>query len=102
MSVRLLVGFLASVCGTDRSSSELLCLGREREKDGMRLDGGCGCAGSSAMVNTWEAAEEGHVGEVQRLVGHDPGLLHASQHGHMGVVRQLVDHGADCPGRTEW
>jgi hypothetical protein len=36
----------------------------------MRLDGGYGCAGSSAMADIWEAVEEGDLSEVERLVGH--------------------------------
>jgi hypothetical protein len=69
----------------------------------MRLDGGCGCAGSSAMADIWEAAKAGDVGEVERLLGQDPGLLDAgdgsgrtplmwaSMRGHVGVVRWLLD-----------
>jgi ankyrin repeat protein len=70
------------------------------------LTGGFGCAGSSAMPNIWDAAEAGVLGEVERLVGQDPGLLdaknefgqtplmHASGGGHVGVVRWLLDKGA--------
>jgi hypothetical protein len=75
---------------------------------GVGLDGGWGCAGSSATddTDTWGAAKEGDVGEVERLVGHDPGLLdargghtwtalvRASREGHVGVVRLLLDKGA--------
>jgi ankyrin repeat protein len=54
----------------------------------------------------WRAAREGDVGEVERLVGQDPGLLdatdrcgwtpllRASREGHVGVVRLLLDKGA--------
>jgi ankyrin repeat protein len=74
-------------------------------------DDGCGCAESSAMVNIWRAAEAGDVGEVERLVGQDPGLLDAgdgagttplmwaSMRGHVGVVRWLLDKGAAINGR---
>jgi uncharacterized protein len=83
----------------------------------MRLDSGCGCAGLDAMADIWEAAEAGDLGEVERLVGQDPGLLDArgnrdmtplmfaSWEGHVGVVRWLVDKGVavnqrDHSGRT--
>jgi hypothetical protein len=58
------------------------------------------------MVNIWHAARAGDVGEVERLVGQDPGLLNArdgigftplmlaSRRGHVGVVRFLLDKGA--------
>jgi ankyrin repeat protein len=57
-------------------------------------------------MNIWEAARDGNLGEVQRLLGHDSGLLdvktvagwtplmHASQAGHVDVVRWLLDKGA--------
>jgi ankyrin repeat protein len=64
------------------------------------------------MPDIWEAAFEGDVGEVERLVGQDPGLLNArdrptrwtplmfaSAEGHVRVVRCLLDKGAainDC------
>jgi hypothetical protein len=65
-----------------------------------------GLQGSTAMVNIWDAAEAGDVGEVERLVGQDPGLLDAragagwtplmsaSVKGRVGVVRWLLDSGA--------
>jgi ankyrin repeat protein len=58
------------------------------------------------MVDIWLAAGVGNVGEVEWLVGQDPGLLDArdsnrmtplmwaSRGGHVGVVRWLVDQGA--------
>jgi uncharacterized protein len=54
----------------------------------------------------WAAAKEGDLAEVERLVGHDPGLLNARENGdcmtplmcasgrHVGVVRWLLDQGA--------
>jgi ankyrin repeat protein len=74
----------------------------------QRLDGGyvCGYAGSSAMDGIWRAAEEGDVGEVERLLGHDLGLLEARDdaentplicaavNGHLETVRFLLDKGA--------
>jgi uncharacterized protein len=66
------------------------------------------------MVDIWEAAREGDVGEVQRLVGQDPGLLDAggdewttplicaSIFGHLGVVRWLLDKGAAINKRDCW
>jgi uncharacterized protein len=58
------------------------------------------------MVDIWHAARFGHLAEVQRLVGHDPGLLNARREGRgstplmlachggrVGVVRWLVDQG---------
>jgi ankyrin repeat protein len=78
----------------------------------MRLDGACGCAGSRAMADIWGAAAAGDVGEVQRLVGQDPGRLDArdgggmtpltlaSREGHTGMVRWLVDNGAAINERT--
>jgi uncharacterized protein len=80
---------------------------------GMRSDGGCGCAGSIAMEGIWKAARDGDLAEVQRLVGHDPGLLTArdvlrgtpwivaSVCGHVGVVRWLLDQGAAIDERNE-
>jgi hypothetical protein len=71
-----------------------------------------GMCRSSAMnmKGIWGAAKAGDLAEVQRLVGHDPGLLDAthegyyyecktplllaSDTGHVGVVRWLVDRGA--------
>jgi hypothetical protein len=58
------------------------------------------------MANVWEAARRGDVGEVERFVGQDPGLLDAwdflgrtpliwaSERGHVRVVRLLLDKGA--------
>jgi uncharacterized protein len=58
------------------------------------------------MAHIWEAAREGDVGDVERLVGQGPGLLNArdaqgttplmwaSTLGHIGVVRCLLDKGA--------
>jgi uncharacterized protein len=58
------------------------------------------------MAGIWQALTEGDVGEVERLVGQDPGLLEArseydgtplmkaSARGHVGVVRCLLDKGA--------
>jgi ankyrin repeat protein len=60
------------------------------------------------MDDIWEAARGGDVGEVERLVGHDPSLLDAgdedeegqtplmgaSQKGHVGVVEWLLNRGA--------
>jgi ankyrin repeat protein len=77
-----------------------------RREGGMGLDTGCGCAGSSTMVNIWRAAGAGDLVEVERLEGHDRGLLDArdgagrtpliwaSEWGHVGVVRWLLDKGA--------
>jgi ankyrin repeat protein len=57
-------------------------------------------------MSIWWAASEGDVGEVERLVGQDPGLLdvgddeswtplmHAAAEGHVRVVRWLLDKGA--------
>jgi ankyrin repeat protein len=67
------------------------------------------------MEEIWEAAMEGDLGEVQRLVGQDPGLLdakddydltpliYASREGHVEAARWLLDEGAcalekDCRG----
>jgi hypothetical protein len=77
---------------------------------GLTVAGVVGVAGSGGMDDIrdalWAAAEAGDVGEVERLVGQDPGLLnagdedgwtplmHASAGGHVGVVRCLLDKGA--------
>jgi hypothetical protein len=50
----------------------------------MRLDGGCGCAESSAMANIWKAAASGDLAEVKRLVGQEPGLLNAQEYWILG------------------
>jgi ankyrin repeat protein len=79
---------------------------------GMRLDGGCGCAGSSVMTLVCNAARQGDLAEVQRLVGQYPRglnacinkwtpLMQASAPGHFEVVRWLVDRGADLDQRHE-
>jgi hypothetical protein len=60
----------------------------------------------------WEAAGVGDAGEVERLVGQDPGLVNAkdeahgytplmlaSAEGRLEVVRWLLDHGADINER---
>jgi ankyrin repeat protein len=58
------------------------------------------------MDGIWRAASEGDLAEVERLVGHDQGLLnardahgqtplmYASREGHVGVVRWLLDQEA--------
>jgi ankyrin repeat protein len=58
------------------------------------------------MANIWEAAKAGDVGEVERLLGQDPGVLNvtddggctplmrACEGGHVEVVRWLLDKGA--------
>jgi ankyrin repeat protein len=58
------------------------------------------------MTSIWEAAREGDVCEVERLLGQDPSLLnakdgnsctplmHASSTGKVGVLRWLLDKGA--------
>jgi ankyrin repeat protein len=85
-----------------------LCRGFEIQRcgSGMRLDGGCWCVGAGAMGDTWQAAEQGDLGKVQRLVGKDPGLLNA-KHGQVAmtplvcacydghlVMQWLLDQGA--------
>jgi uncharacterized protein len=66
------------------------------------------------MEGVWEAAEDGNLGEVQRLVGEDPGLLnardeydetplsYASIHGHVELVQWLVDQGAAVAQRNDY
>jgi uncharacterized protein len=81
----------------------------------VRLDGGCGCAGSSATddMDIWEAARNGDLRELERLVGQNPRLLNArdlikgwtplmwaSAEGYVGMVRWLVDKGAAINGRS--
>jgi uncharacterized protein len=58
------------------------------------------------MASIWGAVQDGDVGETERLVGEDPGLLYArisddwtplmvaSHYGHVEVVRCLLDKGA--------
>jgi hypothetical protein len=70
------------------------------------LDGARGCAGSHAMQAIWDAAVNGDVGEMERLLEQDPGMLDsrdghtwtplviASSKGHVGVVRVVLDKGA--------
>jgi hypothetical protein len=66
------------------------------------------------MESMWRAAREGDLAEVQRLVGHDPGLLDArdghgmtplvwaaSKEGHVGVVRWLLDQGGGIDERDD-
>jgi hypothetical protein len=65
------------------------------------------------MEGIWRAAYQGDVGEVERLVGQDSGLLDAadqygrtplmlaSQGGHVGVVRWLMDEGSRVDERNE-
>jgi ankyrin repeat protein len=66
------------------------------------------------MTDIWEAALEGDLIEVQRLVGQDPGLLNAkyggvgftpliaaSMGGHVNVARWLVDKGAPVDEQTD-
>jgi hypothetical protein len=80
---------------------------------GMQLDGGCGCAGSSAMPHIWRAAQTGDLAEVERLVGRDAGLIDAkdgvhgvtplilaSWEGHVGLVQWLMDKGAAMDERS--
>jgi uncharacterized protein len=66
------------------------------------------------MADIWEAAEAGDVGEVERLVGQDLGLLDATNgngstplllaaaEGHVGVVRWLLDRGAAIDQRDAY
>jgi uncharacterized protein len=74
----------------------------------MRLDDSCVCAGAmdDENMDMYVAVEEGNVGEVERLVGQDPGLLNAkgyrgktplmraSTAGQVGVVRWFLERGA--------
>jgi ankyrin repeat protein len=67
------------------------------------------------MPDIWQAAFDGDVEEVQRLVGLDPSLLdardpdeggitplmYASQEGHVGVIRWLLDKGAAINERDD-
>jgi ankyrin repeat protein len=80
---------------------------------GLTVAFGC-VPGSSAMddMDIWAAVEAGDVGEVERLVGQDPGLLNATgdesltplmivaAEGHVGVVRCLLDKTAAIDERT--
>jgi hypothetical protein len=79
------------------------------------LDGGCVCAGSSAVAGMWQAANYGDTAEVERLVGQDPGLLNArtdlegmtplmlaSREGHVGVVRFLLGKEAAVNARSRF
>jgi uncharacterized protein len=80
---------------------------------GMRSDGGGGCAGSIAMEGIWAAARAGDLGEVQQLVGQDPGLvnardgrgmtplMYASASGHLELVRWLLDKGVAINERDD-
>jgi ankyrin repeat protein len=64
------------------------------------------------MDGIWRTAREGDLAEIERLVGHDPGLLDAkdgagmtplmwaSREGHMAVVRWLLDGGAVVSERS--
>jgi ankyrin repeat protein len=83
-----------------RPSGEPERCGHRLRPDGVFVDA------DPDPMNIWEAAKDGDLGELQRLVGHDPGLLdekslggwtplmHASQAGHVDVVQWLLDWGA--------
>jgi ankyrin repeat protein len=75
------------------------------------------CVQRMYMNGIWEAAEEGDLAEVQRLIGQNPRLLNATRAphamtplmraavaGHVAVVRWLVDQGAalDEPSSDGW
>jgi uncharacterized protein len=84
----------------------------------LRFDGCCDCAGSKRHDNIWEAASQGNLADVQRLVRQAPVLLNARSRydrrtplmkaccgGHLEVARWLLDQGAavnwrDYDGKT--
>jgi hypothetical protein len=77
---------------------------RERHKaPGVGRDASLWCAGSSA-VSIGDAAWAGDLAEVQRLIGEDPGLLHAPRrrpglHGvHVCLSRGPCEAGAMVGG----
>jgi hypothetical protein len=77
-----------------------------QSSSGVRLKVARGCAGSSATADIedefWGAVLDEDVGEAERLLGQDPGVLEstdesartpdaACENGHLGVVRLLLD-----------